>query len=110
MLTFVTFADASDARVEPAWEVMIEANCEPSSSRLTRLATGVFASKKAVQFAAIVLLAAPADAAGDDDAAADDAAGVAGADAFGVELPHAATPTPSTHARRIWGNFQRALI
>src|ERR1700689_5331574 len=105
MLTLVTFADASEARLEPAWALMIEANCDPSCSRLTRLATGVLASKKAVQFAVTSWLAAPP---ADDVAVADGVA--AGVDAFGAELPHAATPTPSAQASRISGNFQEALI
>lgn len=109
--TFVTFADACDARPEPAWELMIEANCDPSCSRLTRLGTGVFASKKAVQFVATAsLAAAPAAAAveadGEGDAAEADGAGVLAGEAglpavlLGPLLPQAARPAPSAQASR----------
>src|ERR1700733_1743668 len=81
-VTFVTWALAAAARPPPAWAWMIEANSEPSCSRLTRCATGVFGLKKAVQFAAIVF-SSPARAVDEDD---EDAAGVAAADVDGDVL------------------------
>ena len=66
---------------------MIDWNCEPSSSRLTRWATGVLALKNACQLVVIAFVVAVPPVAADDEVAGedDDAAGVdAGAD---VELP-----------------------
>jgi hypothetical protein len=81
---------------------MIEENCCPSCSRLTRLATEVFALKNAVQLAAMALLAAePPVAAGADDDGADELADALPADAPPLLLPQAVTPAPTTHARRI---------
>jgi hypothetical protein len=62
-VTFVTLALELDARLEPAWARMTAANICPFWSRLTRLATGVFGSKNAVQLAVISATAEPPDAA-----------------------------------------------
>jgi len=103
-VTLVTCAVACEARPEPAWDLMIEEKSDPSCSRPTRVATGVFALKKAAQLAAITF-ASPVAADGVDGAA--DAAGAAGdeGDAAGVVLllllPHAARPRPAMHASRI---------
>ncbi len=100
-VTLVTCAVACEARPEPAWDLMIEEKSDPSCSRPTRVATGVFALKKAAQLAAITF-ASPEAA---DEA---DAAGLAAGDdgdAAGVVLllllPHAARPRPAMHASRI---------
>ena len=53
IVTLETCAVASAARPEPAWDLMIEENVDPSCSRLTRFATGVFALKKASQLVVI---------------------------------------------------------
>ena len=50
----MTLAVAEAARPEPAWDLMMDWKVCPSWSRLTRLATGVFALKNVAQFAAIV--------------------------------------------------------
>jgi len=87
---------------------MIVAKVGPSWSRLIRLATGVFASKKAVQLAAMTCWAAAPLAEGDDEA------GVAAADVLGAELfaaapepllPQAARAAPSAQARTVWESF-----
>ena len=57
-VTLVTFADAAAARPPPACDLMMVAKSWPSCSRLIRFATGVLASKKAVQLAAMALAAA----------------------------------------------------
>jgi hypothetical protein len=75
------------------------------------LATGVFALKKAVQFAAIAFSAEPPAAGAADDAAEDGAADVAAlvGDELGAEpvplLPHAATQALSAPTRRIRPTF-----
>jgi hypothetical protein len=104
-VTFVTWALAAAARPPPAWALMIEANCEPSCSRLTRFATGVFGLKKAVQFAAIVFWS-PATAVDEEDEDADGAAAADVGGELGVELllpllPQAAIPPPTAQASRI---------
>ncbi|HEY2126591.1 MAG TPA: hypothetical protein VGH77_05335 [Streptosporangiaceae bacterium] len=96
----MTFADAVDARPDPAWDLMMDAKAAPFCSRATRCATGVFALKNFSQL--VVMLAAA-------DPLADALAEVAGADVAGVDalgdelalellllLPQAAMPTPST--------------
>jgi len=99
-VTFVTWALASDARLDEAWALMTEANTDPFCSRLTRLSTGVFGLKKAVQFAAIVFSAEEPE---DVDVA--DGAAAAGDD--GAELVvlllllHAARPAPMAQASRM---------
>jgi hypothetical protein len=106
-VTFVTCAVASDARLDPAWDLMIEEKVDPSCSRLTRFATGVFALKKASQFAAISFWSAetadePEDVEDADGAAAgDDADGLAAGVELLLLLPHAARPRPTMHASRI---------
>jgi hypothetical protein len=74
-VTLVTLAVASDARLEPDWLLMTDANVGPSWSSVTRLLSGVLALKKASQFAVIAAIVAalaldevPAEAAGDDEA------------------------------------------
>jgi hypothetical protein len=111
-VTFVTFADASDARLEPAWALMTEENTCPSCSRPTRLATGAFASKKVVQLAAITFsVAEPLGAAAGEDVEEAELAGELDVE-LDVELdgeldvevlllPQAAKPAPSVHASRI---------
>lgn len=108
-VTFVTFADASDARLEPAWALMTDENTCPSCSRPTRLATGAFASKKVVQLAAITFsVAEPLGAAAGADVEEAELAGELAGE-LAVELvllvlllpPQAAKPAPSMHASRI---------
>jgi hypothetical protein len=100
-VTFWTEALASDARVDAAWARMTEANTDPFCSRLTRLSTGVFGLKKAVQFAAIVCSAEeepePVDVADGAAAAGDDGAEVV----VLVLLLHAARPAPVAQASRM---------
>jgi hypothetical protein len=101
-VTFVTWALASDARLDEAWALMTEANTDPFCSRLTRLSTGVFGLKKAVQFAAIVFSAEeeepePVDAADGALAAGDDGAELV----VLLLLPHAARPAPMAQASRM---------
>jgi hypothetical protein len=83
---------------------MIEENIDPSCSRLTRLATGVFALKKASQLVVISFSSAPL-AAEPDEVAGALAAGDDDDDAGGVEvvllLLHAARPRPAMHISRI---------
>lgn len=103
-VTFATFAVAVAARPEPAWDLMIEANVDPSCSRLTRFATGVFALKKASQFAVICCSSAdvevePEDA--DGLAAGADDAGVLGLGAELLLLLQAARARPAMHVSRI---------
>lgn len=103
-VTFVTFADASDARLEPAWALMTEENTCPSCSRPTRLATGAFASKKVVQLAAITFsVAEPLGAAAGEDVEEAELAGELDGELDGelVLLPQAAKPAPSVHASKI---------
>jgi len=85
--------------VDAAWARMTEANTDPFCSRLTRLSTGVFGLKKAVQFAAIVCSAEPelVDVAVGAAAAGDDGAEVV----VLVLLLHAARPAPMAQASRM---------
>lgn len=111
IVTLETCAVASAARPEPAWDLMIEENVDPSCSRLTRFATGVFALKKASQLVVISFWsAAVADEPDDVDGLA---AGVEDDDAGGVELllllPHAARLRPTMHASRIEENNLRVI-
>jgi len=84
---------------------MIEAKVGPSCSKLTRVAVGVFASKKAVQLAVIFWTAALPVA---EEAEADEAgAELLAVELLAVELPlplllQAARPAPSAQARAIW--------
>ena len=110
MVTLKTFADAVAARPEPAWPLIMDANCEPSSSRLTRLATGVELAKNAVQLAAIAAVPAPDDEVVALGVAAGVVAGVVagaavgvGVEAGGVLLLHAVAMTASAHTPRIAG-------
>ena len=102
-VTLVTFADAADARLEPAWDVMTAANSCPSCSRLIRLAAGVFGLKKAVQLATMTDWAEELE---------DDACGEAvfGAELVLVLLLQAPRPAPRAQARRIPDSALRAFI
>lgn len=105
-VTLLTEALASDARPPLAWALIIEANVDPSCSRLTRCATGVLGLKKATQFAAIAFSAADEEADDVDDAdgaaAADDDGTVLGAElVLLLLLLHAARLTPRADASRM---------
>jgi hypothetical protein len=52
-VTFRTLAVAREARLEPDWLLMTDANCDPFSSSFTRLLFDVFALKNASQFVVI---------------------------------------------------------
>jgi MFS family permease len=83
---------------------MIEENVDPSCSRLTRFATGVFALKKASQLVVICCWSAAVDEEPDVEDADGLAAGDDVDDAGGFELLlllHAARPRPTMHASRI---------
>lgn len=107
MPTLTTLAEAEAARPDPACLLMMDANCEPSCSRLTRLATDVLFEKNAVQFAVIAAFAAASDE--DDVVELGVAAGVvaAGVVAGGVEAgglllpPQAVTTAASAQAPSI---------
>src|SRR5580658_5949213 len=81
---------------------MTEANADPSCSSLTRCATGVFGSKKAVQLAEIAFWSADTADEAEDVEVAD---GVTDGDEAGGELLvlllHAATPRQAAQASRI---------
>ena len=120
-VTLVTFAVAEEARPEPAWDLMTDANVCPSWRRLTRLATGVLGLKNASQFAVIAavspaLLTGLAEVTGAEE--------VAGADDDGAELglelapelelllplEHAAMPAASAQTSRIcWGTLRATI-
>ena len=101
----MTLAVARAARPEPAWLWMIDWNCDPSCSRLTRLLTGVLALKNASQLvvtAAVVAAGAKVEVAGAEElagaAGAEDVAGADGGllDVLGLLLPpHAAAVAAS---------------
>src|SRR4029077_21017733 len=89
---------------------IMDANCEPSSSRLTRFATGVELAKNAVQLAAIAAVPVPDEEGVALGVAAGVVAGVvAGGVADGVVAaggllpPHAVAMTASAHTPRIAG-------
>jgi hypothetical protein len=101
IVTLLTCADASDARLDLACELMTDANCDPSWSRLTRLETAVFGLKKAVQF--VVMSFWSAEMADVPDVL-EVAEAVADGDAAGGELlllPQAAKATLAAHTSRI---------
>src|SRR6266436_9291281 len=115
MVTLVTLAVAEAARPPPAWDLMMDWNVCPFWSRLTRLATGVFALKNVAQLAAIVdaapeLLAGLAEEAGADEDGAE----------LGLELApelellllpeQAARPAASAPISRICWRTLRATI
>lgn len=107
--TCVTLAVASDARPEPAWVLITDANCEPSCSSAMRLLIGVLALKNASQFVvmAVVVALEPelADGVGELVAGADDVgAEVAGGDELeelGLLPPQAATVAASATAASV---------
>jgi len=101
--TLSTLAVAPELSDDGASEA--SGNCEPSCSRLIRVATGVLPLKKVVQFFVIVA-AAPEVGADDDDG------DEAGAELLGGELElgvlglllHAAMPAARAHAANIFGS------
>lgn len=102
-VTFVTCAEAEDARLDPAWDLMMDANVDPSCSRATRRVTGVFALKNATQFAAITFWSAEM---ADEVEEADGVTAAEDGDALGAELLvplllQAATPNAAAHGSRI---------
>jgi hypothetical protein len=104
-VTFRTLAVAREARLEPDWLLMTDANCDPFCSSFTRLLFGVFALKNASQFVVIAAtdpagalalllgLEVVADAAG--DVAADVVPAGADAPEVGLLLPQAPRATVS---------------
>jgi hypothetical protein len=102
MPTLRTLAEADLASDELCWAWMIDANWEPSSSRLTRVATGVVAAKNFTQLALMVAAALPV--AGDEDvgdAAGDEAGGEELELAGGLLLPQAVTKAATAQAPSI---------
>ena len=120
IVTLVTLALAEAARPEPAWDLILDWNVCPSWSKLTRLATGVFALKNASQFFAMVaeapeLLAGLAEAAGADEDGADEDGAELGLElAPELELllllEQAARPAASAPTSRICWRTLRATI
>src|SRR5258708_30834943 len=113
MVTLVTLAVAEAARREPAWDLMMDWNACPSWSRLTRLATGVFALKNVAQFAAIVdaapeLLAGLAEEAGADEDGAELGLELAPELELLLLLEQAAKPAASAPTSRICWRTPRA--
>jgi len=107
-VTLVTLAVASDARLEPDWLLIPDANVGPSWSSVTRLLSGVLALKKASQFEVIAAIVAalalddvPAEAAGDEAAGEEVPAGADEPADVGLLPPQAARVTvkaASAHA------------
>jgi hypothetical protein len=115
MVTLVTLAVAEAARPEPAWDLMMDWNVCPSWSRLTRLATGVFALKNVAQFAAIVdaapeLLSGLAEEAGADEDGAELGLELAPELELLPLLEQAARPAASAPTSRIcWGTLRATI-
>src|SRR5580658_310520 len=107
-VTWVTFADAAVASAEPAWDVIIDENCDPFCRRAIRCATGVLALKNFAQLTSIACVA-PVPPAGSDDELAEDVGEAEGLAVLAgllvdVELLHpvSAMPTVSSSAADVY--------